>query len=838
MVEMILLLLFTIVIPGILIATGHSHIIKSKLLSPAFLKYALIYNLLINGTNIFFMQIFGWHFNKLSTDIMYLMKYLAAATVFGAFYIGTYSFINYMIHKKKLHIKGSLIKLFIIFLVSWVGTNLLSITVLTYFFPKAGDMVGFLESFALVFFILYALIFSVWYLYKQLSVDKIDRKRKLMWDIGITIGIFLVFGGILFYVIISQTAEMPMLVSENHLFELLCILIMNIAFGLFALCFIDIMKNRFHSHKLYRWIGTIYFFLFPAIAFVMIEVMINTAVFNDLVCIFGNLLIYYSIFLALHAVIRNKKVILILYGSICFLFGAADYFVYRFRGIPILPADIWSYKTAASVAGNYKYNLSVEFFIGMTLFLLQLVLIVLLFEKKKVDFKIRWYVRNVAICLASAGICFFILDSKAFSIEVNKWNKIGSYQAKGTALCIFNDIKASVVKMPEGYSAEKIEELYKKFQSTEDTTVSESEKPNIIVVMNESFSDLNVVKELSTSEDTMPFIHSLTENTIKGSVSVSVFGGNTCNTEFEFLTGNSLGFLPEGCIPFQQFITKKTDSISTTLKSQDYVSTAIHPYSRYGWRRSQVYPLVGLDTFYSRPEFTNPTLMRGYVSDKDSFNKITEVINQNSNARNFIFNVTMQNHGGFTNKVPLDNWIDITDSLVEYPDLEQYLTLIHTTDKAYEDLITYYKSIKTPTIILMFGDHQPNLGGTTYDYLYGDMEDAPLNEKQNKYKTPFIIWANYDIEEKEDVVLSPNYLSSYLLEVAGTKKTPFNEYLLELQKKIPAMNAFGYLGDDGNWYEYDEETPYSDELLEYQTIQYNNMFDSQNRVDEFFQVQD
>ena len=72
--------------------------------------------------------------------------------------------------------------------------------------------------------------------------------------------------------------------------------------------------------------------------------------------------------------------------------------------------------------------------------------------------------------------------------------------------------------------------------------IAAGETPNLIVIMNESFADYTSIgKGLDLSEDCMPFIHSLTENTIKGTAYVSIFGGNTPNSEYEFLTGNTMG---------------------------------------------------------------------------------------------------------------------------------------------------------------------------------------------------------------------------------------------------------------------------------------------------------
>lgn len=69
----------------------------------------------------------------------------------------------------------------------------------------------------------------------------------------------------------------------------------------------------------------------------------------------------------------------------------------------------------------------------------------------------------------------------------------------------------------------------------------------------------------------MPFFRKLKENTIKGYTYSSVFGGNTANSEFEFMTGNTLAFLPDNSVPYQLFLRSKTAGLTHTLKIRDTV---------------------------------------------------------------------------------------------------------------------------------------------------------------------------------------------------------------------------------------------------------------------------
>jgi phosphoglycerol transferase MdoB-like AlkP superfamily enzyme len=125
---------------------------------------------------------------------------------------------------------------------------------------------------------------------------------------------------------------------------------------------------------------------------------------------------------------------------------------------------------------------------------------------------------------------------------------------------------------------------------------------------------------LELTEDYLPFIHSLQENTVWGRMYVSVEGGNTANSEFEFLTSNTMRFLPYHSVAYSQHIKGEMPSIAQQLKQQGYVGiNAYHPYKRSGWNRSTVYPLLGFQNFYDIDYFKengNDACIRKFISDE------------------------------------------------------------------------------------------------------------------------------------------------------------------------------------------------------------------------------
>ena len=390
---------------------------------------------------------------------------------------------------------------------------------------------------------------------------------------------------------------------------------------------------------------------------------------------------------------------------------------------------------------------------------------------------------------------------------------------------------------------DKVKDIAKNYEVTTGQNKNLKQKPNVVVIMNETFSDLNVVNKIKTNKEVMPYINSMKENTIKGDMLVSVFGGGTSNSEYEFLTGNSVSSLPLNGNAYTQFVKHEVPSLATQLKEQGYDTTAFHPYKPNAWNRQSVYPLLGFDNFLDESSLDESKVrrIRGWVSDESDYDKIIETFeNRKSDNPLFMFNVTIQNHGGYL--LPDDNFkqeITIEDEKKTEP-AERYLSLIHESDRAFKKLIDYFKEQKEPTIVVMFGDHQPKLEDECYEILYGkDLNSLNIKEMQKKFTVPFVIWANYDIKEQENVKLtSANYLSTLMLKQTNLKMTPYNQYLEELEKQIPAINANGYVTKDGKNVATQDEEDKDKWLTNYQYLQYNSLLDYKHRVDSFFSVKE
>ncbi len=524
----------------------------------------------------------------------------------------------------------------------------------------------------------------------------------------------------------------------------------------------------------------------------------------------------------------SVKISLSALGVVSFLYGLINAYVLRFRSVPLVPWDIFSLKTAASVADNYDFTPDVRIAVVTVLFVL--LFASLCFFKGSVR-QIRLTVRlfgAFAAVLALVGFSF-LLQKEAFQNRYRLYNKrftpVFMANADGLAVTFVMNLPYVFVEKPEGYSAKEAEEalLHLEERAKETQEDKTTDFPNIIVMMNESFADLSALGEFQTSRDVMPFLHSLqkgAKNTVTGMLHVSVCGGNTPNTEFEFLTGNTMAFLPQGSIPFQQYVKQELPSLASHLKQFGYRTVAIHPYQSSGWERDRVYPLLGFDRSIFLRDFYGKERVREYVSDQACVEKIIDLYEKKAKgAPLFLFNVTMQNHGGYQEIYP--NFSpDITAEGMNSVSLSQYLSLVSLSDQALSDMIDYFAGQKEKTVIVFFGDHQPGDAVAAPVLAANGMRWNALDEEQIKlrYQVPYVIWANFEIGEQTNADLSANYLGAEVLRRAGVPQSGYQKFLLDLEETWPILSAVNTKRTNG------DENVSSGKLSDYKKLQYYQIF--------------
>ena len=546
---------------------------------------------------------------------------------------------------------------------------------------------------------------------------------------------------------------------------------------------------------------------------------------------FTNILCALVVYLLIQLFTNNAGISCII-ASVCLLILAfINYFVYLFRGNEFSFADVRAVGTGLSVASNYQLRLNdrgVYVLFAETLF-------IAFVRKCKIQFQAKWHMRIVDFLLGA--LCCVGITMNAMYVNTETWEQKGTY-LNGYILNFALGIRDSFVRPPEGYSAEAVEGLEQQYgEVAEQYKNADAKDPTIIAIMNESFADLQVIGDFETNQPLTPFMDSLKKNTVKGYALSSVFGAKTPNSEWEFLSGNSMAFLPTGSVVYQQYISSRPASLVSNLKDRGYTCVAMHPYYATGWSRNQVYPNLGYDEMHFIEDFDQTKILREYITDEELYDKIIDRYeNRGRKEKLYLMGITMQNHGGYGQAY--DNFDEDCFKIGRsYTDANQYLSLIHESDRALEKLITYFSQQEDPVEIVFFGDHQPSLCSSFYPLLNGKgLSGLTEDELENLYKVPFFIWTNYETQEETVDITSLNFLSTMALERAGISLPPYNRFLEEMSQVVPAINSRGYYSKtEGKFIHVDEAKGKEAEWIrKYRILQYNSMFDRKGRSLLFF----
>ena len=471
-----------------------------------------------------------------------------------------------------------------------------------------------------------------------------------------------------------------------------------------------------------------------------------------------NLLLYSAPYMLIYAVSNSIMISGIITSVFWFIASSANFFLTSMRGRPLFLSDLFSFGTALNVAGEYKFNIT-AFYVFTLIYIAAMLTYFALLERsrEKGYYKQRWFVR-IPVNTIIVAILIVCVSSTSFLNAMGVTPYFWSHKVNGFPLNFVMDLKYSTVKAPDGYTVETIDALAEKYvnDKAEINAYDKTARPNVFVIMDESFSDLRVIGDFDTNTDVMPFTDRLCNDpsVISGYTYVSVFGGGTADSEYEFLTGDNMFMFSQGAIPYQTNFKGVTfmPSIVATFKVLGYETIATHPYFSSGWNRPNVYRAFDFDIQEYIEQYGDADKLRAYVSDQSDFEHLISLYeNKETDEPLFVFNVTMQNHGGYTSKYKnFEQKIVLRNTNGKYPMAEQYLSLLHETDNALKTLITYFDECDEPTVIVFFGDHQVQVEDGFYDELYGKTQ-SELSEEElmKKNLTRFFIWSNFDMNTPE-----------------------------------------------------------------------------------------
>ncbi|WP_276118150.1 LTA synthase family protein [Pararhizobium qamdonense] len=453
----------------------------------------------------------------------------------------------------------------------------------------------------------------------------------------------------------------------------------------------------------------------------------------------------------------------------------------------------------------------------------------------------RQRLARFAVALPLLGAFYHLMDYNTFSWVRDRlqvipimWDQTENYRHNGFTMAFALNLPMANVTAPQGYMADAIDKILTKPMPA---GTSHRGKPDVIVLMSESFWDPTRLPNVKLSPDPMPTIREMQS----GNVFSPEFGGMTANVEFEALTGFSNAFLPYGSIPYQQYIRNPIPSLATFFRGEGYVARAVHPFQKWFWNRSAVYKAFGFDQFKS--EENMPVMQkRGIFASDESLTK--EIIRQADQLRDpfFFFTVTLQGHGPYEANRYAKNTIKVEGNLpaADKQVLETYAQGIKEADDSLKMLMDWANERDRETIIVLFGDHLPPLN-TVYPNS-GFMNDVTASRKGSleqmkaQHETPLVVWSNKTGPVKDIGSISPAFLSYQILKQGGFEHPYYTGFLGNIFEKYPIIDRYMLVDAAGKetagWGRKKTIPPL---IRDYRFLQHDMMFGQRYATDRFFQ---
>ena len=545
-------------------------------------------------------------------------------------------------------------------------------------------------------------------------------------------------------------------------------------------------------------------------------------------------------------------------GGVFTLLAIVNYYTRDLHGTALMPQDILNIGTAAAVMGSYTLRITQTVITIVALLLPVLAISVaqrfLAYGRGKPP-KISWKHRLArwAGCFAGIFVILYVGYFAPFAIKPKQtygWAWQLTYYKYGYLAGTIESagLLMNPIVEPDNYSDEAADEAAARADGYTPAveTVSEQEYPDIVLILSESFYDFDLVTDLQTDVEVMSVTKNL-ENSIYGHTVSPQVGGGTNSSEYEMLTSNSLMLMPS-ITPFNWLNLYGADSIVSYLEDLGYSTMAAHPYTNLNYRRNSAWLALGFDQVYFEDSFPTKEYYgnRPYQTDSATYKDLEAMYeSMPEDQPRFTFLVSIQSHGDYDMNDPELDLVHAATDYGEYDEvMDEYLSCMYLTDQAFGELTDYFTQVYEETgrkvIVAMAGDHAPSFVDHVADKTIASENDLQILERS----TPFIIWANYPLENagetNENDPLNRMDLCMFapaVAEQAGLPLTDYYEYLLAMQDDVTVMTAGNdYMDANGVTHVYGENETNDDWVHGYFALEYNNIGTHAKKNDSLFKL--
>ncbi len=501
--------------------------------------------------------------------------------------------------------------------------------------------------------------------------------------------------------------------------------------------------------------------------------------------------------------VRKVWIYATVFGSITLIMGVINCLKVAVNGDNFVPWDVTMLGNAGQLAGFAKFDLPWLTYVWVPC----AAIFCLFFWLTDAKIPLKWYYTAPATLLIIVPLIVLYNYPNTVEKVISKFGmsfsncalQSSNYKYNGFVNAFTINCFSLKVVEPDGYSEQTINSYLDKYE-----TKPATESPDVIAVMSEAFFDIRTLNGTEFSVDPLANFDEIKsrKNACSGTLYTTAYGGGTVRTEFDFLTGLTVDTLVNSTTPWL-YVNKDIETYVSNYKSQGYTTTAIHTYMKKFYMRNVAYPYLGFDSYIGQEDLGDSFVLRyrrGYIVDDVFMDVVIDALEKNPDTPNFIYGITMENHGGYDKSSPENIVVEVKNELVDeemYDQITTYTQGVYYADLSLKKLVDYVDSREKPTVVIFFGDHKPAFG--IYERAFNQTgnlyqrDGYDVDENKFIYSAPYLVYANYDIDfgklSGENKEVSAYYMLSLIAEATGTKMTPYMQMLAGNYENLPCYNV-------------------------------------------------
>lgn len=463
----------------------------------------------------------------------------------------------------------------------------------------------------------------------------------------------------------------------------------------------------------------------------------------------------------------------------------------------------------------------------------------------KFDFRIPFKIRLNIFIISIIPLTFIFTAPNTYNKYVLKFQEeeghnffpVGRAQKAGFIPSFVNTIKPDYMEKPDQYNKNTLLEIEQKYiEIAKEININREKSLNnslTIYYGSETLIDPMSIPDLIKNETPVPYVSSILDEHIGGTMFSQYIGGGTANIEWTILTSFSLEVFndPISITPFSDFYAYSKNH-HTVLSFFQNDKIAIHPYTAHLYKRKTIYPAIGFDDFLYLDYGIQHTEKLGThtrVSDA-ALNK--DILREaKSNGVGFIHVLTMQNHAPYNGEIPNFEYVPEINFNI-YPkenekEMINYLQGLRASDMAIKDLIGELEQFDREVNLVLYGDHYPSL--------FRGLEDRFTEEQL--HHPPWFIYMNKgrSINGNKYEQISPIFLTTILLKEGNFYVSPFQALLDQLLGVgVKRIGKDYIIMEDGKILDEDLDKRILKMVQDYRLIMYDALLGSNWLSDEFY----